>query len=183
MHRYLVLCALLGVQALVGWRMLAPPRVGGGGWSCRHPVGVVTPGRDTRVVCIDRDRTTTRAIARMLELDLPADRDVVRAGQLVRVEQGGRLHVEQMPGALRLTLGLPIGLNDASAETLQALPRIGPVLAARIVAHRRRAGPFPSVAALTRVRGIGPKTVEHLRGMLTVEHHRDAAGSRQLESK
>jgi len=63
----------------------------------------------------------------------------------------------------------PIDLNHASAEELQRLPRIGPSLAARIVAFRQSHGPFPSVDSLVRVPGIGPATLARLRERLTVQ--------------
>jgi competence protein ComEA len=56
-------------------------------------------------------------------------------------------------------LTAPIDVNRASTDELERLPRIGPALAARIVAHR----PFASVDELTRVPGIGPRTLEGLR--------------------
>jgi len=59
-----------------------------------------------------------------------------------------------------------INVNTADTRELQRLPRIGPVLAARIVAERAR-GTFRSVNDLRRVHGIGQKTVEHLRPFVT----------------
>ena len=56
----------------------------------------------------------------------------------------------------------PIAINEASARELQALPRVGPVLAARIVAWRQEHGPFRSLADLKRVQGIGARTAERL---------------------
>jgi competence protein ComEA len=51
----------------------------------------------------------------------------------------------------------PVEVNRATAAELETLPRIGPALAARIIAERDANGPFPSLAALeSRVRGIGP---------------------------
>ena len=50
---------------------------------------------------------------------------------------------------------------------LERLPRIGPALAARIVADRRINGEFGSLEALQRVRGIGPKLAELLRAHVT----------------
>jgi len=48
-----------------------------------------------------------------------------------------------------------VDLDTASASTIEALPWIGPALAARIVESRERCGPFGSLEALTRVYGIG----------------------------
>lgn len=59
-------------------------------------------------------------------------------------------------------------LNRADADELERLPGVGPVIAERIVAHRRRHGPFRRVGALTEVPGIGPATLEDLRPRVTV---------------
>lgn len=56
----------------------------------------------------------------------------------------------------------PIDLNRAGERELDALPGIGPVLAARIVAHRRRFGDFRRVEELLGVPGIGPRLFARL---------------------
>lgn len=58
---------------------------------------------------------------------------------------------------------LILSLNRASAQELEALPGIGPVLAGRIVAYRAANGPFRHVDDLINVSGIGPKLLEQLR--------------------
>jgi competence protein ComEA len=67
----------------------------------------------------------------------------------------------------RLLEGQPLDLNRASAEELELLPRIGPTLARRIIEDREQRGPFRSVHDLTRVRGIGPRTLEGLAPLAT----------------
>jgi competence protein ComEA len=62
-----------------------------------------------------------------------------------------------------LAKGERIDLDRAGAEDLARLPRIGPALAARIVAHREEYGPFGSLEALDRVPGIGPTLLAGLR--------------------
>ena len=62
-----------------------------------------------------------------------------------------------------------IDINTADEETLQQLPGIGPALAERIVADRTANGPYASADDLTRVSGIGEKTVEELRPYVTAE--------------
>jgi competence protein ComEA len=63
---------------------------------------------------------------------------------------------------------VPIDLNTASAAELEKLPRVGPVLAARIVAYREATGRFENVDALMSVKGVGPALLERLRPYLRV---------------
>ena len=60
----------------------------------------------------------------------------------------------------------PLDLDSASAVDLDRLPGIGPVLAARIVEHRRVHGRFHHVDELLLVPGIGPRLLERLRPWL-----------------
>lgn len=64
--------------------------------------------------------------------------------------------------------GGPVDLNSATAQELDALPGIGPVLAQRIVAHRDEQGPFRSVDQLDDVPGIGPTIFAELAELVTV---------------
>ncbi|MDP6775823.1 MAG: helix-hairpin-helix domain-containing protein [Candidatus Latescibacteria bacterium] len=61
----------------------------------------------------------------------------------------------------------PIDLNRASEADLQKLPGIGPAIARRIVAYRAEHGPFRRVEDLAAVRGIGPKSVERIRPLVS----------------
>lgn len=61
-----------------------------------------------------------------------------------------------------------VNLNTASADQLEELPGVGPVLAQRIVDHREKRGGFTSVRQLMEVSGIGPKTFEALKDLVTV---------------
>ncbi|GAA5532157.1 ComEA family DNA-binding protein [Deinococcus aluminii] len=56
-----------------------------------------------------------------------------------------------------------VNLNSASLEQLEALPKVGPSLAARIVAGR----PYRSLADLDRVKGVGPSTLQALTPLVT----------------
>ena len=64
------------------------------------------------------------------------------------------------------TANFPIDINDADARTFQALPRIGPKMAERIVQFRTAKGSFSSIEELLDVRGIGEKTLEQLRPLI-----------------
>ena len=60
-----------------------------------------------------------------------------------------------------------IDLNTASIDQLQTLLGIGPVLAGAIVEYRQGSGPFQTVDDIVNVPGIGPATLERIRGLVT----------------
>lgn len=67
-------------------------------------------------------------------------------------------------GAAALLLGRPIDINRAGAAELAALPDVGPGMARRIVADRERAGPFATLGALRRIKGVGAARIRALEG-------------------
>lgn len=102
-----------------------------------------------------------------------------------KVEARFKAHSVALPGANRPAAGpkrpstaaepakadanTRINLNTASAPTLEQLPGIGPTLSRRIVEHRRTHGPFATVDDITRVHGIGEKTVARLKPLLVID--------------
>jgi competence protein ComEA len=64
--------------------------------------------------------------------------------------------------------GGKINLNTADAASLESLPRVGPALAARILAWRDENGRFASIEDLMSVSGIGDKTFAGLKDLVTV---------------
>ena len=73
----------------------------------------------------------------------------------------GRKAAATVPGAL-------VDLNRATAEELRALPGIGPVMADRIVAHRKKRGGFRKLEELMEVRGVGAKTFARLKPLMKI---------------
>jgi competence protein ComEA len=62
-----------------------------------------------------------------------------------------------------------INLNKADETQLQNLPGIGPSKAAAITEYRETSGPFKSVEDLKDISGIGDKTFEKLKDLITVQ--------------
>ena len=65
------------------------------------------------------------------------------------------------------TPAAPIDIDRATASELEALPRIGPALAKRIVDDRDARGPFGSLEGFQRVRGVGPAMAAALSASVT----------------
>ena len=64
--------------------------------------------------------------------------------------------------------GEALDLNTATVEQLDALPGVGPVTAAAILAWRQANGKFASVDQLADVDGIGPARLDKLRALVRV---------------
>lgn len=61
-----------------------------------------------------------------------------------------------------------ININTATIEQLQTLPKVGPVLAQRILEHRQIHGPFENVRDIANVEGIGDSILEAILPYITV---------------
>ncbi|MFT4186865.1 MAG: helix-hairpin-helix domain-containing protein [Micrococcaceae bacterium] len=62
--------------------------------------------------------------------------------------------------------GKKININKASAAELEELPKIGPAMAEKIIAHRKEK-PIKSLEDLDEIPGIGPKILESLKDLVT----------------
>ncbi len=111
---------------------------------------------------------------------------VEQAGGLRRNgEVGGTNLARQVTDGERIEVGAPgrapdvdqsgsasdapqVDLNTATADQLDALPGVGPVTAAKILAWRAEHGRFTVVDELAEVAGIGPKTLAELRSLVRV---------------
>lgn len=61
-----------------------------------------------------------------------------------------------------------LDLNSATGQDLDALPGVGPKLAERIMEYRESVGVFHTLEELRAVKGIGKKTFERIRPLVTV---------------
>jgi len=89
----------------------------------------------------------------------------------IMADPSGSAHLRlgRMTVPVRLALGVPLDINQASVADLSEVPSIHYKMAEEIVALRVRRGGFSKLENLCEVRGIGPATVNRLRPYLTVD--------------
>jgi competence protein ComEA len=83
--------------------------------------------------------------------------------------EGGDIQFEKEDDRVGETILGKIDINTASADELELLPGIGPAYAERIVDYRIKNGFFLSTADIQNISGIGPKTFEKIKDLITVK--------------
>jgi competence protein ComEA len=97
---------------------------------------------------------------------------VLTAGALALMAAGWWRHAGDVGGmididrATPLTAKFQVNVNQADWPELMQLPGVGRTLAERLIAEREERGAFQNVEELTRVDGIGPRTIERIRPYL-----------------
>lgn len=103
------------------------------------------------------------------------DADLARVNLAAVVRDGDQVHVAHrdeagqsgvIPALATPSGGHKLAINTALNSELQQLRGIGPVLAARIVAHREEYGPFRDLEDLGEVPGIGDALIEQLEPLI-----------------
>ena len=120
-------------------------------------VGIVIRYLDSR----DPDRIPDFEV-RKNAVEVPPREEAEVHQSLSPVEADGKEKAEVSPA------GKLIDINSATAKEFERLPRIGPQIAGRIVAYREKYGAFKRIDDITKVKGIGPKTLDRLRPHLTM---------------
>jgi len=96
--------------------------------------------------------------------------DLARGPKII-VRRGPRRYsfvLGQIQAHRRITLGIPLSLNEASEVELTAIPGVGPTLAGAIARERRSRGRFKRLDELHRVSGIGPKLYDMMKRYLVL---------------
>lgn len=89
-------------------------------------------------------------------------------GEQIAVGVAGAGQSAPAPTTSGVAAGAPVDLNAATAEQLDALPGVGPVLAQHVLDWRAAHGRFDSVDQLREVSGIGPSKFADLKPLVTV---------------
>ncbi|MCU1558497.1 MAG: competence protein ComEA [Microbacteriaceae bacterium] len=149
----------------------AAPTEAPGGTLFVHILGAVErPGLYT---LSDGDRAVD-AIASAGGFSATADQSQLNLARLI--VDGEQIYVpnigEAPPVASSDAVGTGVGgkvnINTADAATLETLPRVGPAMAKRIVDWRAANGRFTAVEDLMSVSGVGEKTFEQLKDLVTI---------------
>ena len=129
-------------------------------------IGVVFWIGWTVPVSFDRDRNFVAESREGVKADIPSG-----SGRVATVSPFPSPSLADQPATSPVPKRfhqIPIDLNRATGHDFEGLPGVGPKLAERILAYRRSIGAFHSLDELQAVKGIGSKTFERIRPLVTV---------------
>jgi competence protein ComEA len=141
-------------------------------------VQVVGKVKSPGIYSFDQVVTVAQAVARAGGPLSPLNRSDELAWVKFQAGNGRRIQIITKPSGatsfklgwmavpIRLALGVPLDINQASVTELSQVPGINYKLADAIVALRVRRGGFTKLENLCEVKGIGPATVRRLKPYL-----------------
>ena len=125
------------------------------------------------VYAFDREPSVLELITRagckkekMIDTQLCTTYHHIAQGTSVQITaEGGHLRVttKQMPAPYKITLRIPIAINAARLEELDAIPGIGPTLAKKIITYIAAHGPFKTREEIKNVPGIGERRYQEIK--------------------
>ena len=114
----------------------------------------------------DRDRNLVAESREGVKADIPSG-----SGRVATVSPSSVPSSVDQPSTVLAPKRSPHGLldlNSATGQDLDALPGVGPKLVERIMEYRQSVGAFHTLEELRAVKGIGKKTFERIRPLVTV---------------
>jgi competence protein ComEA len=158
---------LLGVLVVlgIGWRALdsALPRPSTSATALDRQIAAVDSARVARSRPRSEQKSRPRQPTRTSSQDGRAEDRSIRT----ETTPPGAIAPSATPVLAPAASLTRVDVDRASAVELEALPRIGPSLAKRIVADRSEHGPFGTLEGLQRVKGIGPRMAAQLAPYVT----------------
>lgn len=112
----------------------------------------------TCTICLFAASSEVLAAAEKQEASVAADTAVTPPAALPAEKKGAAKAKKELP--------TNVDINTADRDLLIDLPGIGPKTADAILAYRQENGTFKSLDELTRVKGIGDKTLVKLKPYL-----------------
>ena len=79
-----------------------------------------------------------------------------------------RHYDKYLTAAMKQGLHSPVNINKASLKELVTLPRVGPVLAVKIVEYRKSVSSFETIEQIKKVEGIGAATFNAIKYYISV---------------
>lgn len=158
-ERILICVALIACACVIGYNAFFTPKVS-------VPTVIYT---DQDNLTSEDEEYSPQAVPAMAEEDssaVPVDDDTSSAAS---ANNDASSAVSSVPSSSATNSSGLININTASAEELEEnLPRVGNVIAARIIDYREFHGGFKSIDEITEVSGIGDKIFEEIKDKICV---------------
>ena len=103
------------------------------------------------------DLLTSAGVRNLEKFDKKTLYNKLSTGDVVVVESGNRLKIEEMNNAHKVAFSIPININKASLNDLILIPGIGEKTASQIIQFREKSGSFKKLEDLMKIRGIKEK--------------------------
>lgn len=148
-ERILICVALIACACVIGYNAFFTPKVS-------VPTVIYT---DQDSLTSEDEEYSPQAVPAMAEEDSSA----------ASVNDDASSAVSSAPSSSATSSSGLININTASAEELEEnLPKVGNVIAARIIDYREFHGGFKSIDEITEVSGIGDKIFEEIKDKICV---------------